>query len=388
MFRCNAPGCEEKFDDRNSHEYLVHSSYHDYHEKIRLAGQEELVHLEIKLNASIRCPLEDHLEGSFYFPQLPSKLICHWDNCTTQFFSAKDYYSHVADHAHRLVDKCYWEGCDKVFKTITLSILREHLRVHTLQKLYACPRCGNFFSTKIKFDDHFLRHFKLSDLLNGRQMTPEKITHHEKDVKFDIEEYEVGSKFGRVRVFRCTHGNCAETFLTSSLLREHIRIHSDKYQCDQCQFVAKSGSQLDSHKLYRHTEVRNFKCRLCPKAFKQKGDLRAHIKRHQIKPFQCEECEFITSSEEGFSKHIKLHSRTSDYRCHVCGGLFSRGNNLSRHLKVQHQLVPPKGLSRFKFIITDQGSFQADMGEERTATDSNANNLEKGADINEEISSI
>lgn len=363
MYRCEEADCDEKFDDRN--EYLVHSSYHDYHQKIRDAGKEKLKLLETKLNMKIKCPLEDRLEGCYYFPQLPTRLICEWEQCHCEYLSAELFYEHVANHAHRLLDKCYWSNCNKVFKNVTLAVLRDHLRVHTLQKLYACPHCGYFFSTKIKFNDHFLRHLNLSDLLRDREACPAVVVHNNQDLQFDIEEYDLGSTAGRVKVFKCTHENCDKAFLTSSLLREHIRIHSNKYQCDECRFIAKSASQLESHKLYRHQDERNFKCNICPKAFKQRGDLRAHIRRHQIvEPYRCDKCEFETLNEEGLTKHSKLHSRTHEYCCHICRRLFSRGNNLSRHLKEQHRVEPPNGLCRFKYKLSQLGFYLVDTGDD------------------------
>jgi predicted RNA-binding Zn-ribbon protein involved in translation (DUF1610 family) len=322
MFTCQVEGCEEKFDSYI--ESNVHSSYHLYHQKIKEQGGRELEQLELRLNMPIKCPLEDKLDGDYYFPQLPKRLICSWYDCRMEFMSAENFYDHVSNHAHRTLDKCYWNGCNTQFKRVTLQIMRDHLRVHTLQKLYSCPRCGNFFSTKIKFNDHFLRHLHLSET-------------------------------GDVDTFTCD--TCGKSFLTSSLLREHTRVHSSKNHCDQCNFVAKSASRLESHKLYRHQNERNYECTICSKSFKQRGDLRAHVKRHQIgAPYKCDRCDFETFSEEGLTKHLKLHTN-QNYVCHICKKIVSRGNNLSRHLKDVHSLEPPNGLCRFRYKLTSKGLY-------------------------------
>lgn len=354
MFRCEIAKCEEKFD--NNIESTVHASYHSYHQKIKEQGGRELKILEMRLNMEIKCPLEDKLDGDHYFPQLPKRLICAWFECRQEFMSAELFYDHVANHAHRCLDKCYWNGCNKEFKNVTLQILREHLRVHTLQKPFACPRCGSFFSTKIKFDDHFLRHLDASDFLqNKHDVTPTKITHHKGELNYDIEQYDLTGE--QVSIFKCTHDNCDKTFLTSSLLREHQRIHSSRNQCDQCEYVAKSASLLESHKLYRHQNDRNYECTICSKTFKQRGDLRAHVRRHQIvEPYRCEKCDFETLNEEGLNKHLKLHAN-QNYLCHICNKIVSRGNNLSRHLKEKHNLDPPNGLCRFRYKLTSRGLY-------------------------------
>lgn len=355
MFRCDDSGCEEKFDNRE--EFTVHTSYHAYHQRIKNEGKKELELLEGRFNTTIRCPLAaDHFEGCYYFPQLPTKLVCEWYECGAEFFSAERFYDHVSQHAHRLVDKCYWDNCSRPMKKVTLQLLREHLRVHTLQKLYACPYCGNFFSTKIKFDDHFLRHLALPSFLQDKTLEAKITSKKDGELKYNIEEYDVDGRC--VKIFRCTYLNCDKAFLTSSLLREHIRVHSNKNQCDQCSYVAKSSSRLESHKLYRHKTDRNYECTICLKTFKQRGDLRAHVRRHQIvEPYRCDKCDFETLNEEGLNTHSKLHDRNHDYCCHICQRVFSRGNNLSRHLKDQHKLKLPDGQSRFRYRLIDEGVY-------------------------------
>lgn len=358
--KCNESGCEEKFD--NPEELQVHRSYHDYHQKIKNHGKEELEILEKKFKTKIDCPLADRLEGCYYFPQLPTKLVCEWYECYMEFFNAEEFYNHVSQHAHRLVDKCYWKNCNIIMKKITFQLLREHLRVHTLQKLFACPYCGNFFSTKIKFDDHFLRHLPMPDFIQNAIFEPKVISKTDGEYKFDIEEYTIDG-VNKVKIFKCSHTNCDKTFLTSSLLREHIRVHSNKNQCNQCSYVAKSLSRLESHKLYRHQTERNYECTICLKTFKQRGDLRAHVRRHQIvEPYRCDKCDFETLNEEGLNTHAKLHDKNHDYCCHLCKRVFSRGNNLSRHLKDQHKFQLPDGQSRFKYKLIDDGVYLLDTG--------------------------
>lgn len=362
MFRCDEIGCEEKFDNRN--EFIVHASYHEYHQKIKDLGKEEFDLLEQRFNIELKCPLVDQLEGGYYFPQLPTRLVCEWYECGQEFLSAEKFYDHVSHHAHRLVDKCYWENCNKALKKITLQLLREHLRVHTLQKLFACPYCGNFFSTKIKFDDHFLRNLPILEIIQNKVSAKPEITSKiDGEFKFDIETYEIEGK--RVKIFKCTYENCFKAFLTSSLLREHIRVHSNKNQCKQCSYVAKSTSRLEIHKLYRHQTERNYECAICLKTFKQRGDLRAHVRRHQIvEPYKCDKCDFETLNEEGLNTHAKIHDKNHDYCCHICNRMFNRGNNLSRHLKDLHKVKLPNGQSKFKYRLASVGIYLLDTGDE------------------------
>lgn len=358
MHRCPEPGCEEKFEDYN--ELTVHCSYHEYHQKIKDEGRKELDILETKFGTAIQCPLVERLEGCYYFPQLPTRLICEWYECYQEFLSAEEFYNHVSNHAHRLVDKCYWADCNKVLKNTTKALLREHLRVHSLQKLFACPHCGNFFSTKIKFDDHFLRHLPPPEFLENKSLKPSIVSTTTEGVhRYNIEEYDVSGN--RIKIFRCTHGECDKAFLTSSLLIEHVRVHSNKNKCEHCSYEAKSLSRLKSHILYKHRTDRSFECTICLKTFKQRGDLRAHVRRHQIvEPYCCDKCDFETLNEEGLVRHLKLHDKNHNYYCHICHKIFNRGNNLSRHLKEKHKLGVPQGQSRFRYKLVSEGIYLLD----------------------------
>lgn len=306
--------------------------------------------------------MADSVEPYYNFPQLPTRLVCEWSGCGLEFLSVELFYEHVSSHAHNLVDKCYWLNCNRKMKAVTPFLLREHLRIHTVQKLYACPNCGHLFSTKIKFVDHFLRHAPLPSFLNSPNVQPDGVIYQGRgEMKICIESYSVTG--GKIKVFRCTHRNCDKAFLSSSLLCEHIRSHSSKNQCDECPFVAKTLSRLQSHKLFRHQDFRGYSCSICSKTFKQRGDLRAHVKRHQIVLYKCEKCDFEAHTEEGLSRHSKLHDKNHDYYCHVCTKAFSRGNNLSRHLVSQHNYSLPDGQSKFKYRLIDKGLYLLDFGE-------------------------
>lgn len=358
MHRCQEQGCEEKFDDFT--EFLVHKSYHEYHKKIKAEGKKRLEQLDKRFNVQIKCPLADNLDGYYDFPQLPLQLICEWHECRVEFPNVELYYDHVSNHAHKLVDRCYWTNCNKTLKNITSQLLRDHLRVHTLQKLFACPYCGNFFSTRIKFDDHFLRHLPLpNSIANNESVATRCVSSKDGELKFDTEVHHIDGV--SINIFRCKFENCDKAFLTSSLLREHARLHSNKNRCSQCSYVAKTSSRLESHMLYKHQTGRHFECTICLKTFKSRGDLRAHVRRHQIvEPYKCDRCDFETLNEEGLAAHAKLHDRNHDYCCHLCQRVFSRGNNLSRHLRMQHKFSLPDGQSRFRYKLIDEGVYLLD----------------------------
>ena len=66
---------------------------------------------------------------------------------------------------------------------------------------------------------------------------------------------------------------------------------------------------LETHNLYRHSDVRQFKCDTCNLTFKTNSSLR---------------------------RHARIHGTARPFKCHLCSTSFNRQSNLRRHLKNVH----------------------------------------------------
>ena len=69
---------------------------------------------------------------------------------------------------------------------------------------------------------------------------------------------------------------------------------------------------------------------------------------------------------------FKAHQREHDLReagiakrrfqCHVCLKEFTRGTNLTSHLKNNHNVKWPEGLKRFKYVLYEDGFYRLQVG--------------------------
>nr|KAF6324600.1 histone H4 transcription factor [Myotis myotis] len=159
--------------------------------------------------------------------------------------------------------------------------------------------------------------------------------------------------------FQCSH--CSKRFATERLLRDHMRNHVNHYKCPLCDMTCPLPSSLRNHMRFRHSEDRPFKCDCCDYSCKNLIDLRKHLDTHSKEPaYRCdfENCNFSARALCSVKSHYrKVHEGYSEprYKCHVCDKCFTRGNNLTVHLRKKHQFKWPSGHPRFRYKEHEDG---------------------------------
>ncbi|NXR15810.1 HINFP factor, partial [Semnornis frantzii] len=144
--------------------------------------------------------------------------------------------------------------------------------------------------------------------------------------------------------FQCSH--CSKRFATERLLRDHMRNHVNHYKCPLCDMTCPLPSSLRNHIRFRHSEERPFKCDYCD--YSKEPAYRCEF----------EACSFTARSLCSIKLHYrKVHEGDSEprYKCHVCDKCFTRGNNLTVHLRKKHQFKWPSGHPRFRYKEHEDG---------------------------------
>uniref|UniRef100_A0AAG5D5R6 C2H2-type domain-containing protein n=1 Tax=Anopheles atroparvus TaxID=41427 RepID=A0AAG5D5R6_ANOAO len=186
------------------------------------------------------------------------------------------------------------EQCEVCGKTV--SYMREHMRLHRIEKQHPCPHCDRTFVQANNLKYHIRKH--------------------------------LGEK-----PFACKQ--CEKQFYCEAHLKSHMRVHGPQglFQCDVCPKSFNQECNLKKH-LRVHTGEKPYSCDTCGKRFNSTSNLRNHSRLHSDeRPLTCDHCSKSFVDVHHLQRHIRVHTGERPYICHVCTYSFYCQNGLMDHLK-------------------------------------------------------
>ena len=199
--------------------------------------------------------------------------------------------------------------------------LKDHMALHTAGKKFMCFVSGCDYSTHNK--EYLRMHEKTH---NSVQMPCDFKGCNYKSKRKPTLKAHIASHCDGVREKNIECPLCAKMFHKFTSMKSHLRSHSNEkpWQCSLCSFEAKLKDSLNKHLEAVHGELRSKSreqlfqtCQLCDFTTTFNKRFRRHLASHsEERPFPCTfpGCSFRAKRRDSLKTHGKTHS-PQEFRC-------------------------------------------------------------------------
>ncbi|CAL8121448.1 unnamed protein product [Orchesella dallaii] len=218
--------------------------------------------------------------------------------------------------------------CEKLFSRN--QHLMSHLRVHTGERPFPCPKCPSSFSDTSQRRVHLISKHDVGVRLRCPVCKKSAASKSELEIHMRVHTNE--------RPFPCS--TCSKAFTTVVSLKSHMRVHAqEKPFC--CNVCGKSYSTSRAYKAHCQRHLRNslnYQCNECPRSFYDKQNLKNHVKfvHKNERPFPCNICGRAFQSQNNRDRHINTHLKETPYKCEICGKRLKYLACVPGHMKTAH----------------------------------------------------
>ena len=209
------------------------------------------------------------------------------------------------------------------------------------KKEYACSLCGKHYSRKARLTIHIEiihdgrrwkcdecgKDFKSNDILKIHQRSI-----HDGTTLVDKE-----------KEYICHL--CEKHYSKKARLTKHIEINHDgrRWKCDECGKDFKRSDIIKVHQRSIHVGTKCM-CELCGNSYATENLVRLHKKTHcrmapeSTRKFDCQDCNYKAKSSNNLRKHFReMHTlKGTKYFCDKCGKQYAHKETLINHIRMFH----------------------------------------------------
>ena len=150
-------------------------------------------------------------------------------------------------------------------------------------------------------------------------------------------------------------------------------VNDDKFPCKRCDSSFKQKDELKVHMKQKHKM--QTKCKVCEETFGFTFELEIHLKKHEVETFKCDKCEKTFYLKWRLQKHEKAHDLVDLKFCHYFNNNkpcpFEEVGCMFRHDESQECQF--KQECRFKLCQNKHSFNENNTVEERQTDDANEN---------------
>ncbi|KPJ14980.1 Zinc finger protein 112 [Papilio machaon] len=230
--------------------------------------------------------------------------------------------------------------------------------------LYRCYDCVLGFNHRFKLDNHMKKHQpeygpEVCDICKIRCKQASALSAHKKRHQVKWRCSACGGAWSRAsvaadHVSRAHHAAnpthqcslCTQHFPTLNKLRLHMKQHSERVKCDQCDKTFVDRSAMRNH-LFIHIGDKEFSCPHCDKKFLFKRAMEVHRATHDPDArIYCHSCDLSFKNEMSYKQHMLYSLKHVDparlkYACELCDKRFVKAKRLEEHHIAVHLKATP-----------------------------------------------
>jgi KRAB domain-containing zinc finger protein len=267
---------------------------------------------------------------------LEGKYFCEFCQRSFNLFSNLNIHKRKL-HADELkVDWLHCDSCDMKF--MHKSRLKNHLKSFKckIKKVFCCDYCGKEFEERPKIFKHVRDHAIPLAECKVCEARVKNLNFHIKTVhKSEKVECKICGSFCKNR----------------AILKVHQELHESKrLPCHFCHLTFQNRGKLNYHMKF-HENPEQFKCQICGHQKTSKGQLKDHLKTHDVnrdKKFKCDQCDFQNDRKVKFVLHLTQHEKLNEkfrkfptaVKCEKCFSVLKDGKAYEKHVKLMHENHP------------------------------------------------